>query len=311
MTARLLKTLCIVATLFAGAAAAQTPAPIADGGQTATPAMWRTADADTEVFLLGTFHILPPALEWRSDDLAAAFTAADVVYFEVDVDDPTARSKTVNVMMTQGFNPAGVTLSNMLAPEDAEKLRSISAALSLPFGGIDPMRPWQAFLTLSVQFIVQQGFEPGAGVDSKLVAEARTRGMELRFFETIEEQLELFTGLDPETEKTLLVLTIRDWENQTETFNALFSAWRSGDADFIDAQMNEPMRKQAPVVFDRLIAERNKTWADEIARAMAEDEGGTIFVAVGAAHLVGDEMSVPALLTAKGFDVSRHREAAR
>lgn len=295
------------AWILAGAATAQTPAPAA--AETATPAMWRVTDADTEVFLLGSFHILPPNLDWRTDPIEKAFAAADIVYFEVDVDAPDARTKTVQTMMTEGFNPAGVTLSNTLEPADAQKLREIATGLGLPFSAIDPMRPWQAFLTLSVQFIIQQGFEPGAGVDSALLAEARALDKDVRFFESIEQQLEFFTGLAPDVEKALLVLTIRDWEHQAQSFDDLFAAWRAGDVDFIDEQMNELMREQAPVVYQRLIAERNAAWAEEIARAM-EGESGTIFVAVGAAHLVGPERSVPALLQAKGFEVGRHGNGA-
>lgn len=295
------------ALMIAPAATAQTPALAA--AETATPAMWRAADADSEVILLGSFHILPPGLQWRTDALSAAFNAADVIYFEVNVDAPDAQSKTVKVMMTEGFNPEGVTLSSMLKPADAQKLREISASLGLPFDGINPMRPWQAFLTLSVQFIIQQGFEPGAGVDTALLSDARAFGKDVRFFETIEEQLALFTGLAPETEKALLELTIHDWESQAESFDALFAAWRAGDVDFIDKEMNQLMREQAPVVYERLIVERNEIWAEEIARAI-EEESGTIFVAVGAAHLVGPEHSVPALLAEKGFEVSRYGEAA-
>lgn len=302
---RRLLTLFGAIAFLTSAVSAQAPAPDAERA-TATPAMWRAADGDTQVILLGTFHILPPGLQWRTDALDAAFAAADAVYFEVDTDAPDAQAKTLNVMMTQGFNPPGVALSSMLEPADAEKLRSIAAGLGLPFAAVDPMRPWQAFLTLSVQFIVQQGFTPGAGVDSKLLAEARTLGKELRFFETIEGQLALFTGLAPETELSLLKLTIREWDEQAENFDALFNAWRTGDVGFIDEQMNAMLRDKAPVAFERLIAARNRAWAEELARAINEDKGGTIFVAVGAAHLVGSENSVPALLAAKGFEVSRY-----
>ncbi len=271
----------------------------------ASPPMWRVADADSEFILLGTFHILPPALEWRTPALNAAIRNADSVYFEVEADASDAQTKTVNVLMTQGFNPPGTTLSSMLEESDRQKLVTITRDLGLPFAAIDPMRPWQAFLTLSVQFIVQQGFQPGAGADSVLLAEARTLGKELRFFETLEEQLGLFTTLDSQTEKQLLILTLQDWENQQEMFDDLYMAWRDGDADFIDKQMNDTMRLETPAVYDRLIVKRNEAWAEDIAGAM-NNGAGTALIAVGAGHLVGDENSVPSLLAAKGFEVSRY-----
>lgn len=291
--------------LFVNAiASAQAP----DGEPTnnkASPPMWRVADADSEFILLGTFHVLPPALEWRTPALNDAIKNAESVYFEVEADAADAQTKTVNILMTQGFNPPGTTLSSMLGEADRQKLTTISRDLGLPFAAIDPMRPWQAFLTLSVQFIVQQGFQPGAGADSVLLAEARTLGKDLRFFETLEQQLGFFTTLDSQTEKDLLILTLQDWENQQAMFDDLFTAWREGDAAFIDKQMNDSMRLETPAVYDRLIVKRNQAWAEDIADAM-NNGAGTALVAVGAGHLVGDEHSVPALLRAKGFEVSRY-----
>ncbi len=271
----------------------------------ASPAMWRITDADSEFILLGTFHILPPDLQWRGVALDDAFRRADIVYFEVEADAPGAQSTTVRIMMTQGFNPPGTLLSDILEPDDAHKLQEIAKSLKLHFAAINPMRPWQAFLTLSVQLIVQQGFDPGSGVDSVLLAEARTLGKEVRFFETLEQQLELFTGLEPKVEKALLVRTINDWDAEVVAFDRLFTAWRAGDACFIDEEMNTSMRKKVPEVFQRLIVERNKAWAAEIAAVM-KDGSGNAFIAVGAGHLVGDEYSVPALLETYGFEVSRY-----
>ncbi len=293
--------------LIAAAAALAAATTAAADETTATPAMWRAADADTEVYLLGTFHILPKGIQWRTDAFEAAFDKSDIVYFEAETDAPDSQSKTLSVLMTEGFNADEKLLSDMLDENDTASLRRIVASLGLPFKGVDPMRPWYAFFTLSVQFIVQQGFDPGAGVDSTLLAEARTKGKALRFFETIEEQLALFTGLSPQIEKDLLVLTIRDWENQAESFDELFAAWRAGDENSIDAQMNQIMQDQAPAVFERLLVARNKAWADEVERVMKTDKGA-VFIAVGAGHLVGDR-SVQSFLDERGIEFERYGTA--
>lgn len=298
----------LAALPFAAAAQAPAPAPTIKAVETAAPAMWRVQDADSDYVLLGTFHILPPGLDWRGDALDEAFADADVVWFETDADSPEAMQKTTNTVMTQGFNKQGATLSSMLGEEDAQKLREIAGEVGLPFAAIDAMRPWYAFLTLSVQFIVNQGFEPGHGVDTVLLKEAKTVRKDVRFFETIEEQLAFFTSLEPQVEKNLLVLTIRDWDKQAAAFDDLFKAWTDADLETIDAQMNEDMREQAPEVYEMLIVERNKAWAEEL-DAVLKAESGAGFVAVGAAHLVG-ENAVPALLKAKGYTVTRYGENA-
>ena len=55
--------------------AAENDAPDAEIEETrADPAMWRVRDDDSEIWILGTFHILPPGVDWRSDALAAPST---------------------------------------------------------------------------------------------------------------------------------------------------------------------------------------------------------------------------------------------
>ena len=291
----------------AGEAKAAEPA-LETGAKAGAPAMWRVADADSEFILFGTFHFLKPGLDWRTEEFNAAFKKADSVYFEVEADAPDAQSKAVGIVMTQGFNLQGQLLTNMLEPADAAKLRDVARSLNLPIASIDPMRPWNAFLTLSVQFIASQGFEPGAGADSVLLAESRALGKELVFFETLEEQLALFTDLDASTERDLLVITLRDWDNQQAAFDDLFNAWFTGDVDFIDAQMNDAMRDQAPIVHERILVARNKAWAETLDAALKNGSGSAL-VAVGAGHLVGDGTSVPDLLAAKGYEVSRYGAA--
>lgn len=298
--------LIAAALTFQGVAAAQETAPGTEPvEQFATPPMWRVADADSEFILLGTFHILPPGLNWRTESLEQALATAETIYFEVDSDAPETQSKAISVMMLEGFNPNGALLTDMLDEADAQKLRNITFSLSLPIAGINPMRPWNAFLNLSVQFVVQQGFTPGAGLDAVLLGETRTLGKELVFFESIEEQFALFTELPPETEMSLLVLTLRDWENQTAAFAPLYDAWRTGNVDAIDVMMNDAMRDQAPEVYTRLIYDRNKAWVETLAAALDEGSGAAL-VAVGAGHVTSGRDSVPALLAAKGYEVSRY-----
>lgn len=291
----------LVAAAPARAETATAPQTIT-GPEIAAPPIWRVSDADSEIWLLGSFHILPPGFAWRSEDVETALEAANIMWFEAEVDAPSTKQKTLQVLMTEGFNQGGKTLTGLLDPADAERLTAIAASLGLPMRAVDPMRPWQAFLTLSVQFIVNRGFDPSSGVETALLAEARTRGRDLRFFETVEQQLGFFTALSPDAEKDLLVTTLREWDQQTSDFDDLFNAWASGDVAAIDEMMNASLRQSAPEVYEALVSRRNAQWADQIAGEMAG--AGKELVVVGAGHLAGAD-SVPALLAKKGFTVER------
>lgn len=291
-------------SLAAASAAGEIAPPSPFEAKTATPPMWRVTDKDSTVYLLGTFHILPAGLDWRPDYVNAAIERADSIWFEAEVDTPGAKQKTTQILMTEGFNKKGDTLTGLLGDKDAALLRKVAGEVGLPMSAIDSMRPWYAFLAISVQFIVSRGFDPDSGVETVLMREARDMRKSMHFFETVEQQLGLFTSLPPETEKRLLTATLEEWDQQTADLGKLYAAWRTGDADAIDALMNQPMRADAPKVFNILVTDRNERWADEIAKDMRSGAGVSL-VAVGAGHLVGAN-SVPALLAAKGFKVERY-----
>ena len=273
----------------------------------ATPPMWRVADDDTEIILLGTFHILPPDVEWRSPELGRAIDAADALWFEAEIDTPEAQTETIRILKSQGYLKRSDKLSGLLDEADAAKLSEIAASLGLPPAVLDTMRPWQAFLILSVKLIEQKGFEPSSGLETKLLAEGRARGRDFVFLETVGQQLGFFTGLAPEVEKSLLALTVRDWEKQTEEFDRLYLAWKAGDAHAIDEIMNGSLRTETPEVYEVLVRQRNEAWTARIAAAL--EEPGRKLVAVGAAHLVGAD-GVPAMLEAAGFSAPRYGVAA-
>ena len=79
------------------------------------------------------------------------------------------------------------------------------------------------------------------------------------------------------------------------------SAWRRGDvAELARAFADDP--EFTPALRDLILRQRDRAWTDVIARRLARP--GTVFVAVGAGHLVGPD-SVQAMLAARGIKATR------
>lgn len=268
----------------------------------ADPPMWRVTDADSEIYLVGTFHALPRDIDWRSDALARAADMAQTVVFEAEVDTPAAQKRAQEIVSRYGRNRAGVSLSSILGPDYAPQFAAAASGLGIDPAALEPARPWQAFLALSIKFLMKEGFDPAAGLEQVMLTEARVRGRQLRFFETVDQQLNLFASMPADQEKALLVTTLREWDNQADDVRAMLAAWRDGDLDTIDRLMNGAMRDEAPGVYDRLIVRRNAAWADKTEQLI--DGSGTVLIAVGAAHLAGPD-SLPAMLAARGHAVER------
>src|SRR5205085_2943254 len=65
-----------IAALVPPAAGARAPLP------DASPALWVVADADTKIYLFGTFHALDGKTDWFNDEVEAAFDDSDELVLE-------------------------------------------------------------------------------------------------------------------------------------------------------------------------------------------------------------------------------------
>lgn len=307
--------LALAACLFAApplafaapAAAQEAPAATAANAQ-ATPPMWRVTDGDSEVWLLGTFHLLPKTLDWRPAYLTRAFDAADAVYFETDTASPQAQARIGEIIQKEGRAKPGEHLDDILDPIQYQAFAEQAKAFGLSPVALNGLRPWLATITLSVQFAVSKGFDPSYGVDTVLRAQAKDAGKRIGYLEEVGDQLGIFTSLSPEMEKDLLIVTLEELAQESEEFDALFAAWTHGDAHALDGFFNDQMRDEAPELYDALLTDRNQTWAEEI-DAIMKGNGRTL-IAVGAGHLVGPQ-GLPAMLRAKGYTVERYDASAQ
>lgn len=270
--------------------------------KTASPPMFRLSEGAADIYFVGTFHALPADLDWRSDTLAAVLDKADTIVFEAEVDTSQAQKHAQKLLTTEGALPPGKSLSALLGEKDAARLAQAAADVGVPAAAFETMRPWQAFLVLTVRQIIHAGFDPEAGVEQKMLAEARLRGRTLRFFETIDDQLGFFAQMTPVQEKSMLSITLRDWDKGTADLNEALDAWKKGDVAAIDRTTNGVLRKETPEIYQRLLVKRNQNWAD-VVESMTTAKG-TILIAVGAAHLSGPD-SLPEILKKRGHKVER------
>lgn len=266
----------------------------------ADPSIWHLSDEDSDIYVFGTVHILRPDVEWRTDEVMAAFASADTVYFEAPVNDPAEAASMMPLMQRYGLNPAGVTLTSRLSEEGVALLERVAPQVGLTTGLLQPFRPWLASVTITVQYIATQGYDPQSGVEATLWPMASEAGKTLAYFETIEEQLGFFGGLPEDVENVMLEQTLERIEEAPGMLDGLVTAWADGDQATIDTLMNGDFREESPEVHDIIIVQRNARWVDDIEDLL--EGSGTVFIAVGAGHLPGEE-GVIAMLRARGHSV--------
>ena len=265
------------------------------------PPVWTLADEDTTVHLFGTVHILKPETEWRTDMLMQTLAASDVIYFEADVTSPEATQNMARLVPMLGMLPAGEKLSDHLSPEQYQEVEETADLIGLPVSALEPMQPWLATVQMSVWALQQQGYSPDSGVELTLTGFAESEGLSFRYLESAEEQLHFFADLSMEDQVEFLVASAVQIEEDPEMLDELVTEWAEGDVDDLALMLSEPDVMGSSAVYDSLIVARNANWTSQI-KTLMEDEAGAFFIAVGAAHLAGDD-SVIEMLRADGYEV--------
>lgn len=265
----------------------------------AKPALWVVKDADTTLYLFGTIHLLPKNADWHYDALDHALAQSDALVVEITDDNPANMTALVLRLGIDAAHP----LSTLLSSGDFHRLELAARKAGLPgTTALNVMRPWLATLTLTLAPLTKAGLDPARGVDRQLRDMMAKAGKPVRALETAEEQIHFLADMPTRLQLDMLRQTVHEADHASVELQALLDAWQAGDDAAIARLENELMKRETPALYQRLLVQRNAVWAGRI-KAML-DTPGTVFIAVGAAHLAGPD-SVQAQLRKLGIDSTR------
>ena len=262
------------------------------------PAMWVIRDADSTIYLFGTVHVLRPTTAWGTARVDAAFDSADEFWMEIS--NPDDQAALMPIIQQHGLDPAN-PLSSRLTAEEFAKFDEAAKTLGASGAQLDVFRPWLAALQLSVAPLVKAGYDPQSGVEIVLKARAEAAGKPIKGFETLDQQIRILADMPEDIQLAFLRSTLEDYDEAATMLDAMVSSWSTGDVDALDRVMVEEMKTEMPQVYEALLTRRNQAWADQIQDLLAGS--GNVFIAVGAAHLVGDD-SVQSMLEDRGIEVN-------
>ncbi len=260
------------------------------------PSMWVVRDADSTIYLYGTIHLLKDGDAWGGPAAQSAIAQASEIWTEIEID-PAKDAAMQAMVMQLGLDPTK-KLSERIDPAYRTLMQTVITRAGLQPAVVDMMRPWLAGLTFSVVPMMQAGYDPEMGVDRQIDALGDANGKTMRWFETAEEQLQFLAGLSEPVQMQMLYESLKEFEKGATMLDAMAGAWKVGDDAALQAIVVDQMKQEYPELYDVILTQRNKRWADALANEMKG--AGVDFVAVGAAHLLGPD-SVQAFLAQKGY----------
>ena len=148
-----------------------------------------------------------------------------------------------------------------------------------------------------IQFMVNLNLPPiHKSHEKELEKIARASNITSYGLETVDEQLNIFNQIAYPTQITLLMRQLNELDTSLNDFKEMETAYNAQDIDALCAlSKNEMMKK----LHDELLVKRNENWIPKMTKLM---ENKSIFFAVGAAHLCGEDGLIE-LLKKKGYRV--------
>ncbi len=288
------------AALFAVAGCSQTrtPAaapPLACEGKTM---LWQVSGPGGQSgWIYGTVHALPEGSSWMDNRISSALAKADMLVMEIA--DPANRSASQRAFAALSTNEGLPPLAQRLPASIAARLPELIDQLDLDSAQLDNLESWAAAMTIASAASAAKGRSRSEGVETTL-SETMPK-LAISGLETADSQLSLFDRLSETDQRYLLALTINDaLKPEDASAPDPVAGWCAGDAAAI-AQAGDSSFLASPVLRQTLLIERNQAWVVKVAGLMRS--GRQPFIAVGAAHVVGDD-GLPAALTRNGYRVT-------
>lgn len=266
------------------------------------PAIWVAKDFDSTLYLFGTVHLLPDDLAWQRDDMRQAFNEAGTVFFEVDTG-PQAKIDATVLTTRLGLRSDGFRLSERLDNYQRNLMEAAANNGDVTIAALDGMEPWLASEYLTFAAAQNAGLSAALSADEALKSRAERSGKNIIYLESTETQIRASADLPEYIQLDILTETMEQFNRLGLDARQIADQWSVGGTEYLTDTLIRPMKARPPEVFNNLLRDRNRAWANTLSRFM--EDSGTGFVAVGTAHLLG-EGSLLDELREQGYDVQRH-----
>lgn len=293
--ARILRQLSIAVLLVLPHAAA------AEGLRHGHGLLWQVVyEAKPVAHIFGTMHSADPEILALPPPVQQAFRAAPSLSVEVILDEGAMQRISAAMRL-----PKGQRLQDFVPPD----VFSRAAAAAEPLGWqpihLSRLKPWAVAMLISASPDERDRKDRRLPLDLWLMETARNRHKPVYALETLSEQVNVFDTMPTRDQVAHLRAVAIPAADKRRMLAALKDAYLRRDIEEIFRMVREDERADTRAlrkkIDKRLLDDRNRRMVERMLPRF--DEGGA-FIAVGAAHLPG-ENGVLALLERRGYAVAR------
>ncbi len=256
--------------------------------------LWNVSKGDQEAYLYGTIHISCNAE--LSPDVEKALKESDELILEIDMSDPSLQMR----MMQKMVLPDGKNASDFLTDKELESLEEYvneNVKMIPDFAMVSNMKPifLSSLITQSLLSCQNQ-----TGYDQLLLQKAQQQNMPISGLETIDEQISALDGIPHQEVYDEIIASIEeDQQEDIKMLDKMMQYYNNANLKALKKLFDESdsfLNDFTDIALDK----RNKNWIPVIKEKMKDQK---VFIAFGAAHLIGDN-GVVELLKDEGYKVT-------
>jgi len=273
--------------------------------------IWKVSSNTATVYLVGTIHVGLESLYPMQQVLLDAFYRSDVLAVEIDTIAIERSLQTQIRMAEMMILEDGSTIEAHVSSETFELFQKFIENKSLLEQQVlSSLRVGFAAMTLMQMQLEEWGFMDVPGVDHFFLEIAHEIGKEILEVESMEYQLGIIIGFS----KALQELQLREIletpeEESRELMEKMLNMWINGDAEalryLLETADNEFRQTNATLFIEyntAMMLNRDIAMTESIIEMLSGNQ--TVFFAVGAAHIIGENGIIEQLENA-GWTVTR------
>lgn len=274
--------------------------------------LWTATREGEQITLVGTYHLNDPRFDPVLAELSPLLDKATALLVEAGPEEETALKAKIAAEPGLILLPPGPTLPEQMAEADWQRLSDALKARGMAPFMAARMQPWLVASMLEMpacMFPLAQGTDQG--LDKRLMAEAKSRGLPIHALEPFDTVLKIFATFSPKDQLAMLNQTVATDADSADMAATLAAAYFAGESrlfwEFSRQEMAalpgmtpEEIDREMGLVETAMITSRNAAWIPVLEQAAKK---GPVLAAFGALHLAG-ESGVLNLLAKQGWTVT-------
>jgi len=246
-------------------------------------ALWEVHGKHNTVYLMGSIHVLRPSDYPLAPALLQAYSAAQFIYMEVNLQELDSQAVQAE-LMESALMPEDKGLPAVLGKERYANAYSLAHEVGVELSSFDQFAPWFAAEAISQLQLMHLGFQPQSGVEAYFLERARSDGKSVAGLETLHDQIALFQDMPLEQQATYLLSSLQQAQQLPKEVDDMVHAWQRGDTQWFTNELESELGAD-PQLYRSVLVARNRKWLPKIEALLKDDRN--YLVIVGTGHLVG------------------------